>query len=190
MDAPEHFRGYPPDPLRRFVDELGVFSELKKFDVHRKLFYPNCRMENFSWQFVIVQQNFAAGDDGSITEDCFFTLGKEGRPNQRENFSWRFVIVQQNFAAGDDGSITEDCFFTLGKEVRPNQRSICRPIRIIAQCVRRYENFSDDNEAVCLIVDKLLLTNRTFFGGPHDWATVIEILSLNTTASRQEPIQS
>ena len=151
MDAPEYFRGYPPDRVRRFVNELGVFSELKKIDGHRKLFYPNCRMENFSRRFVIVHQNFVPDDDGSITEDCFFTLGKEGRPNQR---------------------------------------SICRPIRIIAQCVRRYKNFLDDNKAVLSIVDKLLLTNRTFFGGPHDWATVIEILSLNTTASRQEPIQS
>jgi len=38
--------------------------------------------------------------------------------------------------------------------------------------VRRYQTqtFSNDHDAIVAIMDKVILTNRTFFGGPKDWS--------------------
>ncbi len=47
----------------------------------------------------------------------------------------------------------------------------------------------DNNEAVRLIVDKLLLTNLTFFGGPHDWASNKKTFSqYDSLATSTDPI--
>ncbi len=35
--------------------------------------------------------------------------------------------------------------------------------------MRRYQNFSNDHNAIVSNVDTVILTNRTFFGWPKDW---------------------
>ena len=64
-------------------------------------------------------------------------------------------------------------------------------MRILGQCVRRYnpKKFSNVDAAILSIVDKVLLTNQTFFGGPCDWASNrITVASYDELAKKSDPI--
>jgi hypothetical protein len=57
--------------------------------------------------------------------------------------------------------------------------------------MRRYQNFSNDHEAIVSNVDRVILTNRTFFGGPKDWCcekTGDSCASYNALAKKSDPI--
>jgi len=60
---------------------FGILRGL--LDENRTLYPPNSRMSDFRRQILIFVQNFVPTDDKSITPECFFTLGKSGKPNQR-----------------------------------------------------------------------------------------------------------
>jgi hypothetical protein len=62
------------------------------------------------------------------------------------------------------------------------------PMRVLGKCMRRYQNFSNDHDAM---VDRVILTNRTFFGGPKDWScdtTGDRCASYNEIAKKSDPI--
>jgi hypothetical protein len=122
----------PSDPLKKFVDESPEFKELESIGTStgRILYPPNTRMKDFYGNIVLLLSNFVPTDDKSISPECFFTLGKEGRPNQM---------------------------------------SILMPMRVLGKCMRRYQNFSNDHDAIVSNLDTVILTNRAFFGGPKDW---------------------
>jgi hypothetical protein len=60
---------------------FGILRGL--LDENRTLYPPNSRMSDFRRRILIFVQNFVPTDDKSITPECFFTLGKSGKPNQR-----------------------------------------------------------------------------------------------------------
>ena len=122
----------PSDPLKKFVANSPEFKALESIGTRtgRILYPPNTRMKSFSGNIIILLSNFVPTDDPSISPECFFTLGKEGRPNQA---------------------------------------SILMPMRVLGKCMRRYQIFSNDHDAIVSNVDRVILTNRSFFGGPKDW---------------------
>jgi hypothetical protein len=109
----------PSDPLKKFVDDSPKFKALESIgtSTDRILYPPNKRMKSFSGNIVILVSNFVPTDDKSISPECFFTLGKEGRPNQR---------------------------------------SILMPMRVLGKCMRRYQNFSSDHDAIVSNVDRVI----------------------------------
>ncbi len=67
---------------------------------------------------------------------------------------------------------TPENYFTLGKKSgRPNQQSLIMPFHALGKTSRRYMSFLKDEDAIVWNVDKVILTNRTFFGGPADWCS-------------------
>jgi hypothetical protein len=142
------------DPLKKFVDESPEFKELESIGTStgRILYPPNTRMKDFSGNILLLLSNFVPIDDKSIFPKCFFTLGKEGRPNQT---------------------------------------SILMPMRVLGKCMCRYQNFSNDNDAILSNLDTVILTNCTFFGGPKDWCcekTDNRCASYNELAKKSDPI--
>ena len=108
-----------------------------------------------------------------------------------KDFSGNIIILLSNFVPTDDPSISPECFFTLGKEGRPNQMSILMPMCVLGKCMRRYKIFSNDHDAIVSNVDRVILTNRTFFGGPKDWScekTGNRCASYNALAKKSDPI--
>ena len=85
MDTADCPDEQPSDPLKKFVDESLVVDNLQHIDSVCPLYHPNTRMNDFSGKSIILCQNFVSTDDPSITQQCFYTLGKNGngRPNQR-----------------------------------------------------------------------------------------------------------
>jgi hypothetical protein len=122
----------PSDPLKKFVDESPEFKALESLGTSTgQIFYPpNTRMKDFSGNIVLLLSNFVPTDDPSISPECFFTLGKEARPNET------FILMQ---------------------------------MRILGKCMHRYQNLLNEHDAIVLNLDTVILTNRTFFGGPKDW---------------------
>jgi hypothetical protein len=105
-----------------------------------------------------------------------------------KDFTGNSVLLFSNFVQTDDPSISPECFFTLGKEGRPNQTSILMPMRVLGKCMRRYQNFSNDHDAIVSNLDTVILTNRAFFGGPKDWCcekTGDRCASYNEIATRR-----
>ena len=125
MDACDCPDEQPSDPLKKFMDESLVFDNLQRIDSVCPLYYPNTRMKDFSGKSIILCQNFVPTDDPSITQQCVYTLGKNGHLNQR---------------------------------------SICRPMRILGQCVRRYnpKNFLNVDAAVLSILVLSILDKVLF----------------------------
>ena len=84
-------------------------------------------------------------------------------------------ILLSNFVPTHDakGRSTPKNYFTLGKTTgRPNQPSLIMPFRVLGKTTRRYDtSFPTDHDAIVWNLDKVILTNRTFFGGPADWCT-------------------
>jgi hypothetical protein len=121
----------PSDPLKKFVANSPKFKALESIGTStgRILYPPNTRMIDFSGNIVLLLSNFVPSDNKSISPECFFTLGKEG------------------------------C---------PNQSSILMPMRVLGKCMHRYQNFSNDHDAIVANLDTVILTNRTFFGGPKE----------------------
>jgi hypothetical protein len=75
-------------------------------------------------------------------------------PNTKmKDFSGNIVLLLSNFFPTDDPSISPECFFTLGKEGRPNQASILMPMRVLGKCMRWYQIFSNDHDAIVSNVD-------------------------------------
>ena len=111
MDAAECPDEQPSDPLKKFVANSPKFKALESIGTStgRILYPPNTWMKSFSGNIVILVSNFVPTDDKSISPECFFTLGKEGRPNQM---------------------------------------SILMPMRVLGKCMRRYQNFSNDHDAI------------------------------------------
>jgi hypothetical protein len=108
-----------------------------------------------------------------------------------KDFSGNIIILLSNFVPTDDPSISPECFFTLGKEGRPNQISILMPMPVLGKCMRRYQIFLNDHDAIVSNVDRVILTNRTFFGGPKDWCcekTGDRCASYNEIAKLSDPI--
>ena len=68
--------------LAEFVRSDVSFSILRGLNENRTLYPPNSRMSDFKGQILIFVHNFVSTDDVSITHECFFTLGKSGKPNQ------------------------------------------------------------------------------------------------------------
>ena len=58
----------------------------------RTLYPPNSRMSVFKRRILIFVHNFIPTDDVSITPECFFTLGKWGKPNQ-SSWSTPFCVL-------------------------------------------------------------------------------------------------
>ena len=70
-------------------------------------------------------------------------------PNTRmKDFSGNIVLLLSNFVPTDDPSISPECFFTLGKEGCSNQASILMPMHVLGKCMRRYQIFSNDHDAI------------------------------------------
>ena len=65
------------------------FGILRGLDENRTLYPPNSRMSDFRRRILIFVHNFVPTDDKSITPECFFTLGKSGKPNQA---SWLMLF--------------------------------------------------------------------------------------------------
>ena len=108
-----------------------------------------------------------------------------------KDFSGNIIILLSNFVPTDDPSISPECFFTLGKEGRPNQISILMPMPVLGKCMHRYQNLLNEHDAIVLNLDTVILTNRTFFGGPKDWCsekTVDRCASYNALAKLSDPI--
>ena len=144
----------PSDPLKKFVADSPEFKALESIgtSTDRILYPPNTRMKSFSGNIVILVSNFVPRDDPSISPECFFTLGKEGRPNQA---------------------------------------SILMPMHVLGKCMRRYKNFSNNHDAIVSNIDRVLLTNRTFFGGEKDWCckrTGDRCASYNEIAKLSDPL--
>jgi hypothetical protein len=115
-------------------------------------------------------------------------------PNTRrmKDFSVNIVLLLLNFVPTDDPSISPECFFTLGPTEHPNQSSILMPMCVLGKCMRRYQNFSNDHDAIIVSnVDRVILTKRTFFGGPKDWCCeriCDRCASYNEIANKSDPI--
>jgi hypothetical protein len=65
------------------------------------------------------------------------------------------------------------------------------PMRVLGKCMRRYQNFSNDHDPIVSNLDTVILTNRTFFGGPKDWCcekTGDRCASYNALATLSDPI--
>ena len=70
-------------------------------------------------------------------------------PNTRmKDFSGNIVLLLSNFVPTDDPSISPECFFILEKEGRPNQTSVLMPMRVLGKCMRRYQIFLNDHDAI------------------------------------------
>jgi hypothetical protein len=144
----------PSDPLKKFVANSPEFKALESIGTStgRILYPPNTRMKDFSGNIVLLLSNFIPDDDKFISPECFFTPGKNGRPNQ--------------------------C-------------SLLMPMRVLGKCMRRYKIFSNDHDAIVSYLDKVILTNRPFFGGPKDWCcekTGNKCASYNELAKKSDPI--
>ena len=74
------------------------------------------------------------------------------------------IVLLSNFIPSYNKSIILECFFTIGKEGRPNQSSILLPMRILGNCMRRYQNFANNHDAIVSNFDKVIVSNCTFFG--------------------------
>ena len=68
--------------LAEFVRSDVSFSLLRGLNENRTLYSPNSRMSDFRRRILIFVHNFVPTDDKSVTPECFFTLGKSGKPNQ------------------------------------------------------------------------------------------------------------
>jgi hypothetical protein len=68
--------------LAEFVRSDVSFDILRGLNENRTLYPPNSRMSDFKGRILIFVHNFVPTDDVSITHECFFTLGKLGKPNQ------------------------------------------------------------------------------------------------------------
>jgi hypothetical protein len=65
------------------------------------------------------------------------------------------------------------------------------PMHVLGKCMHRYQNFLNDHDAIILNVNTVILTNRTFFGGPKDWCcenTGDRCASYNELAKKSDPI--
>jgi hypothetical protein len=85
MDAANCPYDQPSDPLKKFVANSPKFKALESIGTStgRILYPPNTRMKDFSGNIVLLlSSNFVPSDDKSISSECFFTLEKQGRPNQ------------------------------------------------------------------------------------------------------------
>jgi hypothetical protein len=65
-----------------FVRSDVSFGILRGLNDNPPLYPPNSRMSDFRRRILIFVHNFVPADDTSITPECFFTLGKSGKPNQ------------------------------------------------------------------------------------------------------------
>jgi hypothetical protein len=68
--------------LAGFVRSDVSFGILRGLNENRTLYPPNSRMSDFKRRILMFVHNFVPTDDVSITPECFFTLGKSGKPNQ------------------------------------------------------------------------------------------------------------
>ena len=68
--------------LAGFVRSDTPFCILRILNVNWPLYPPNSKMSDFRRQLIIFVHNVIPTDDVSITPECFFTLGKSGKPNQ------------------------------------------------------------------------------------------------------------
>jgi hypothetical protein len=68
--------------LAEFIRSDVSFGILRGLDENRTLYPLNSRMSDFRRRILIFVHNFVPTDDRSITLECFFTLGKLGKPNQ------------------------------------------------------------------------------------------------------------
>jgi flagellar biosynthesis GTPase FlhF len=71
--------------LAEFVRSDVLFGILRGLNENRTLYPPNSRMPDFRRRILIFVHKFVPTDDKLITPECFFTLGKSGKPNQ---YSW------------------------------------------------------------------------------------------------------
>jgi hypothetical protein len=65
------------------------------------------------------------------------------------------------------------------------------PMRVLGKCMRRYQIFTNDHNAIVSNVDRVILTNRAFFGGPKDWCcekTGDRCAFYNELAKKSDPI--
>jgi hypothetical protein len=58
------------------------FSILRGLNENRTLYPPTSRMSDFRRRILIFVHNFIPTDNKLITPECFFTLGKSGKPKQ------------------------------------------------------------------------------------------------------------
>ena len=68
--------------LAGFVRSDELFIILRGLNKNWPLYPPNSRMSDFMRQILIFIHNFVPTDDILITPECFYTLGKSGKPNQ------------------------------------------------------------------------------------------------------------
>jgi hypothetical protein len=68
--------------LAGFIRSDVSFGILRGLNENRPLYPPNSRISDFRRRILIFVHNFVPTDDISITPECFFTLGKSGKPNQ------------------------------------------------------------------------------------------------------------
>jgi hypothetical protein len=68
--------------LAEFVRTDASFGILWGLNENPTLYPPNSRMSDFKRRILIFVHNFVPTNDVSITTECFFTLGKLGKPNQ------------------------------------------------------------------------------------------------------------
>ena len=68
--------------LAGFVRSDPSFRILKGLNENLPLYLPNSKLSDFRRQIIIFDHNFVPTDNVSITPECFFTLGKSGKPNQ------------------------------------------------------------------------------------------------------------
>jgi hypothetical protein len=80
--------------LAEFVRLDVSFGILRGLNLNksRTLYPPNSRMSVFKRRILIFVHNFIPTDDVSITPECFFTLGKWGKPNQ-SSWSTPFCVL-------------------------------------------------------------------------------------------------
>ena len=118
VDCPEE---QPSDPLKKFVDESPEFKALESIGTStgRILYPPNTRMKDFSGNIVLLLSNFVPIDGVSISPECFFTLGKNGHPNQS---------------------------------------SLIMPMRVLGKCMRQYQIFLNDHDAIISNVNRVPIT--------------------------------
>jgi hypothetical protein len=75
--------------LAGFARSNVSFGILRGLNENRTLYPPNSRMSDFRRRILFFVHNFVPTDDVSITPECFFTLGKSGKPNQS---SWSMLF--------------------------------------------------------------------------------------------------
>ena len=68
--------------LAGFIVSDVSFGILRGHNENWLLYPPNSKMSDFRRQILIFVHNFVLTDGKSITPECFFTLGKSGKPNQ------------------------------------------------------------------------------------------------------------